>query len=248
MTLVFVAAVLIADYFSNQWIGLVPGYDALRQADMGLAALAYRNFVLTIILLAAGVLLLRRTGRTLWQVTGLQGGAGRGLLISVLAVIPLYLAFAWAFPVADINIPSVLVLTVFMPFTEEIIYRGLAFGFLRRVAGLGFWPAALLPAAFFAAGHIYQQPDDMGALAMTILITGIGAIVFSWLFEKWNTLWAPIFLHILMNFAWELFAAGEGAYAGLLPTVMQFATILIVILLTVFRHRIPLRMLRQRSL
>lgn len=43
---------------------------------------------------------------------------------------------------------------------------------------------------------------------------GHGATTFSRLFEKWDGLWVPLGLHITMNFAWNLFAVGDGAYAG----------------------------------
>ncbi len=218
-------------------IRALPGDSTLREAYPYYVGLSYRSLVEVVLVFAVTAGLLMRRRLSALGVLGLSAAPWTGLKAVGLMVLPLYLVFAVVFSFADMVPMEVLYLAVISPFAEELIYRGFAFGLLRKVAGWGFWPAALLPAAFFAWGHV-DQANDVTSTIMTIALTGGGALVFSWLFEKWGGLWVPLGLHVAMNFAWNLFAVGEGAYAGVLPTVMQLVTIITAITLTRFRHRI----------
>lgn len=230
-----VCAVLVAMEFSL--LRYIPGYSGLREAFPYYIGQSYRSFaeVVFVVAIAAGAL--RGSGQPLLGVLGLNTAPWNGLKAAALMVLPLYAVFAFAFSIAGFVPAEVLYLAFISPFAEELVYRGFAFGMLRKVAGWGFWPAALLPAAFFAWGHL-DQANDLAATIMTVVLVGGGAILFSWLFEKWNGLWVPLALHIMMNFAWNLFAVGDGAFAGTLPTIMQLTTVVAALLITVFRHRI----------
>lgn len=232
-----VVLVLSGLEFESQWIGIIPGYSALREAYPYYVGNSYRSLIEVILVFAVALALLRGAGRGAMDMLGIGGAPWHGLMAAALMVLPLYLVFAFAFTIVEIVPMEVLYLSAISPFAEELAYRGLAFGLLRKVAGWGFWPAALLPAAFFAYGHL-GQASDLTEIIMTLALTGVGALVFAWLFEKWGSLWVPIGLHIAMNFAWNLFAVGDGAYAGLLPTIMQVTTIVLAITLTIYRDKI----------
>ena len=215
----------------------VPGYAALREAYPYFVGQSYRSLIEIVLAIAIAAALLRGTRLTVLGALGLNASPWTGLTAAVVMVLPLYIVFALFFNVAEMVPLEVAYLAVISPFAEELVYRGFAFGLLRKVAGWGFWPAALLPAAFFALGHI-DQANDIAGIAMTVALTGVGALLFAWLFEKWDGLWAPLGLHIAMNFAWNLFAVGDGAYAGTLPTIMQVTTVVAAIVVTLLRQRI----------
>jgi hypothetical protein len=88
-----------------------------------------------------------------------------------------------------------LLILVAAPLAEEVFFRGfLLQGLARR---LPFWPAAVITSALFAVAHIWWQ------LYLPIFVLGL---VFSWLFWRTGSLWAPIAAHATIN-ATSLFAA-----------------------------------------
>lgn len=216
---------------------MLPGYAALRKDYPYYVGQSYRSLLEIILVLVASAVLLRGMRYSVPGTLGLGGQPWTGLTAAALMVLPLYIVFGLFFDVAEMVPPEVLYLAVISPMAEELVYRGFAFGLLRKVAGWGFWPAALLPAAFFAWGHL-DQADDLAGAAMTVALTGVGALLFAWLFEKWDGLWVPLGLHVAMNFAWNLFAVGDGAFAGTLPTIMQLTTVIVAIVVTLLRQRI----------
>lgn len=81
------------------------------------------------------------------------------------------------------------------PFAEELMFRGLLYNALRqRVALL---PAIALQAAVFALVH-YQCPDTRIADVLVVFALGI---IMAGVYEWRKTLWSPIALHTLQNFA-----------------------------------------------
>lgn len=224
--------------YSRELRQFLPGYAWLREAYPYYIGNSYISLAEIVLALVLASFLVRKTDLRVARAIGIDRAPWNDLKAAALMVAPLYLVFAITFGVAEFDPGEVLYLAAISPFAEEVAYRGFAFGLLRKVAGWSFWPAALIPGAFFAWGHVDQAGDLSGA-AMTVAITGGGALIFSWLFEKWDGLWVPLGLHITMNFAWSLFAVGDGAYAGTLPTVMQLATIIMAIAITLYRERIP---------
>ena len=227
-----VFGVLVLDYFGLDILGLVPGYsDWAASQPFYLRGIIF-NLVEIAVVLAAGALLLKsKLGESLRSL-GLRGKVLKGLKPAVIAVIPLYAVFALTMPLPPSwTFGAILYLAVISPIAEEILFRGFMFGFLRRF-GWNFWFAALVPALLFAAGHL-RADFDLSQATGVFLITGIGALIFSWLYERWdNNLWVPIGFHVLMNLAWEVFEVGDSAFAGTLSTVMQVVTLGLAILLT----------------
>jgi hypothetical protein len=68
--------------------------------------------------------------------------------------------------------------------------------------------------------------------------TNFGSLLFAWVYTEWNyNIWAPVFLHMLMNFAWELFSAGDNALGGIYSNVFRVITIALIIFLTIIFKR-----------
>ena len=230
---------LLAILMIGRGLMAIPAYADFAQAH----PFHVRGSVLAALECAAALALVATMSRS-----GAFGAAGRlGLtrnpvpaaVFAALAVIPLYAVFALVMPAAEeMNPPRVLYLALISPIAEEVVFRGYAFGELRRRARLPFWLAALLPALVFGAIHLSGGADPADSLGV-FAITAIGSVFFSWLHERWGfNLWAPIFVHSLMNLAWNVFTAGESAFAGWLPTTMQIVTLVSAILLTeLFRRR-----------
>jgi membrane protease YdiL (CAAX protease family) len=158
----------------------------------------------------------------------------------MLAALPLWAVFSLTLPVAQGVDPwAVLYLAGLSPLAEETVFRAFAYGQLRRL-GWGFWWAVLVPAAVF--GLVHLRPDQSPAqMAGVFLITAVGGLLFSFVYERWGRdLWAPFAVHAAMNLAWQLFAVGESAFAGWLPTVMQAVVAILAVALTLWRDRLPL--------
>ena len=94
---------------------------------------------------------------------------------------------------------AVIALAVFIaPVVEEVLFRGVVFGSLapkhRRLA-------FVVSIALFALYHIWQYA--LGTMDVTMFIYMIAYIpagyALAWVYEKTSSIWAPIFLHMLIN-------------------------------------------------
>lgn len=163
-------------------------------------------------------------------------------IVAIIATLPMMLSAgigsSWTISANPVDL---LYFTILSPVSEEILFRGFAFWMLYRYVRLGFWAAALLPAAVFGAMHMAQSQELMEQVGI-IAITGIGGIWFSWLLMKWENLWVPIAFHILMNFWWELFEAGDNAFGDVIANISRFLTVFLSILFTVRKDKLPVIM------
>jgi len=75
-----------------------------------------------------------------------------------------------------------------VPITEEILFRGILFRWLRQ--RLDFWPAAAISAALFAAAH--QRIDQMA------IVAALG-LALAWLTERSRSLVPAILMHQTYN-------------------------------------------------
>lgn len=82
------------------------------------------------------------------------------------------------------------------PLAEEIVFRGLVFGFLRR---WGFLPAALGSTLLFVLAHSSGRGLPLPQT--------IGGLLFAAAYEKEKNLLVPITLHVLGNLAIYILAA-----------------------------------------
>lgn len=84
---------------------------------------------------------------------------------------------------------------------EEFFFRGFLFTNLRRLAGGGF--AYGFSASVFALYHIAMITGWFSPVLYGLVMAGLvaGGIIFNWLNEKLNTLYASWLVHMFANFA-----------------------------------------------
>ena len=102
--------------------------------------------------------------------------------------LPLSGAEAWSQP--SYLLMLMLGVVVLAPLMEEMIFRGLLFGWLRR--HLGLWQAAALAALAHAVLHF-----DLGALPGLFILF----LFLAWIYEYSQSLWIPAIVHGVHNFA-----------------------------------------------
>jgi uncharacterized protein len=129
----------------------------------------------------------------------------------------------------DLHVSDIAWKGIFGPFAEEFVYRGLALGILIRWCGWPIWLAFIWPALFFGVTH-FGQGQDWGSIAGIVAITGLGGILFGWLFVRWGfNLWPAILLHVGLNSLWLVFDLGENALGGWLGNILRLTIIAIAI-------------------
>ena len=84
------------------------------------------------------------------------------------------------------------------PLVEETLVRGLLFGVLRRKSRI---LAYVVTIVFFALLHVWQYIASQQFLGifMAALQYVPAGIALGWTYEKSNTIWAPIALHMVIN-------------------------------------------------
>ncbi|MBK8045199.1 MAG: CPBP family intramembrane metalloprotease [Haliscomenobacter sp.] len=118
---------------------------------------------------------------------GVATRARQGIGIGLLGALPmLFGAAALAGFRIRLDPGSIFTGCVLAAVAEELLYRGFLFGQLFRHSRLGFFPAGLMGALIFGAGHLYQSQDP-STMAGIFLITMMGGLWFSWLYVEWGT-------------------------------------------------------------
>lgn len=152
----------------------------LRPADLGLRGTPLYWFLagigLSVVALpvrvAAGLIVHFALGGTLENVSGVDSAA----------LFPLVAHPAWT------GAPIVLLGGVLVPLTEEIVFRGVLYGWLRKHMGV---PLALLVSAV-AFGSIHSG-------VATAVAAGIMGLILAVSYEYSKSLWVPVVLHALNN-------------------------------------------------
>lgn len=85
-------------------------------------------------------------------------------------------------------IAMVLLGGVIIPIAEEAFFRGVLYTWMRQYAPA--WAAILLSSMIFGALH-----GDISVAGATFVM----GIILAWFYERSNSLWAPITIHILNN-------------------------------------------------
>lgn len=94
---------------------------------------------------------------------------------------------------------------------------------------------------FFGGAHLLQG-SDLGSLAGVVAITGIGGVLFGWLFVRWgHNLWPPFLLHAGLNGLWSVFDLGEDALGGWLGNGLRLGIVAIAIATTFWLAPRPAR-------
>ncbi|MEX0273174.1 MAG: lysostaphin resistance A-like protein [Flavobacteriaceae bacterium] len=173
-------------------------------------------------------------GRTnLTKSLGLKEPMWKGAFFAFLCTLPMFMGFAIFFKFnTELTLNGILINGLAAAFFEELYYRGFLFGQLYRYTKWGFIPSVLIGALVFGFVHIYQGTGLYETLGI-FLITFLGGILFAWAYAEWNyNIWVPIFLHLFMNLAWDMFSVSDTALGGIYSNVFRVATIALIIILT----------------
>jgi len=191
------------------------------------------SYLITGIPLFIGTLLIGKR-MDFFQNLGLDKSIIKGFLFALACTFPMYIGFSVIFEFnPNIKINTILIGVISAGFFEELYYRGFLFGLPFRKTKLGFILSVFFGALYFGLLHLYQSTEFSELLGI-FLITFLGGILFAWVYSEWNfNIWVPVFLHMLMNLAWELFSVSDNALGGIYSNVFRFLTIALVIILTV---------------
>ena len=165
---------------------------------------------------------------------GLERHPGRALLLGLVLTAPMAAGLAWHAPLAlSPGTPMALIRHAVLPgFGEELLYRGLLFGLLFRLAGWGFLPAALTGALLFGGAHL-SQGGDVAETAGIFAITALGGVWFAWLYVEWDfDLWVPVAFHLLMNAWWVVFPVADTALGPLWTVGLRLAVLALSVAVT----------------
>jgi len=131
------------------------------------------------------------------------GGLSQGLIwsaafgvVALLGFIPCFLLSINPFALMRMPLPEgrvalaafYLVGGIIGPVAEELFFRGVVFGFVRR---WGFWPAMIISTSLFVLAHLSGNRIPVTQL--------VGGVAFSVAYEKTNSLVTPMIIHILGN-------------------------------------------------
>ncbi|MDR7194557.1 CPBP family glutamic-type intramembrane protease [Luteimonas terrae] len=168
-------------------------------------------------LVALGMAAVLTRPRDALAALGLDGRPMRALLLGLLLTAPMVAVLAFKAPLTlTADTPHALARHALLPgFGEELLYRGLLFGLLFRLAGWGFLPAALMAALLFGGAHLTQGGQAVEAAGI-FAITALGAVWFAWLYVEWDfDLWVPVAFHVLINAWWVVFPVADNALGPL---------------------------------
>lgn len=226
-----IAVFLWLDLFHLDLFRAVAGDWSGAARTAALVALAY----LPHWIVALGLAAVLTRPRDALRLLGLDGRPLRALLLGLLVTAPMVLALALKAPLTwTADTPHALMRHALLPgFGEELLYRGLLFGLLVRLAGWGFMPAALTGAVVFGAAHLSQGGSPIEAAGIAAL-TALGGVWFAWLYIEWDfDLWVPAMLHILMNAWWVLFPVADNALGPVWAVAVRLLVIALSIVVTV---------------
>lgn len=87
---------------------------------------------------------------------------------------------------------------VIAPVVEETLVRGLIFGSIRPKSRIGAYCASIL---FFSLMHVwaYVPTEGLGPVLLAAAQYIPASIALGWTYEKANTVWAPIAVHMAIN-------------------------------------------------
>lgn len=169
------------------------------------------------------------SGRSLRQIgttSGICAPAGWAAVFAVVLFVPAAIATSYLAPLrADVTAPDFAWQVVGAPFVEEIAFRGVALGMLMQFCGWRFVPAALLPAVLFGLAHAVQGSDVMETAGI-VAITGLGGLLFAWLFVQWGmNIWPPFVVHAGLNGLFFFYDVGTNAMGGWAGNGVRFAVV-----------------------
>ncbi|MHC4341962.1 MAG: lysostaphin resistance A-like protein [Planctomycetota bacterium] len=143
---------------------------------------------------------------------GLGGPVARGCIVGLVIGLPYLLLGAVTGGAIAFEWPMVRVYAT-GPFAEEWFFRGVLVLAFVRLAGVSFWPTAIVSGALFGAVHVQWTADGFAQGWPHGLVTTAGGIWYAWLAREWGrNLWVVIVAHALMNLASPWYGTGNAAW------------------------------------
>jgi len=226
LTLITLAALAIAEWMQAILV-LAPAYRHVYRHYPYYVPETFKNLCAVAVCL---ITLYATRQRPLRRALALDRRLLTALLFALAASSPMLIGFGLTRTSAVTDWISLLYLSFFSPFIEEVLTRGFGFLSLRR-AGWGVWPAALACALVTGLTHI-EKGHTVASILGLFFFTALGSATFCWLVERWGSLWFAFGLHALMNFWWELFNVAPTALGGWYAAVLQNGSVLLAILIT----------------
>jgi hypothetical protein len=194
-------------------------------------------------------ILIMHGNRDFFNGLGLNNSITKGLFFPLVWTLPMFIGFSIMFDFnSNISWTVILLNVVAAGFFEELYFRGFLFGQPFRYTHIGFLLSVITGAVLFGLVHLYQG-NDISELIGIFLITFSGGLFFAWIFAEWDyNIWMPVFLHLFMNLAWELFSVSSNALGDLYANIFRTATIICAIVFTVLykkRKKIPFEINRR---
>jgi membrane protease YdiL (CAAX protease family) len=165
-------------------------------------------------------------------------------LVSSFAAAALAFAVAYAIFVAFRFTPempphkTIFGMVVVAGITEELLFRGFALTQLLR-AGLTAPQALGITSLLFGLAHapVVWASGDPLALFLEVAITGIAGLVLGIVMLLMNgSVFAPMALHMSINFVWEVFAVAPNAIGGPEGIVARVAAALVALAMALGWH------------
>ncbi|HYX68428.1 MAG TPA: type II CAAX endopeptidase family protein [Terriglobales bacterium] len=146
-----------------------------------------------------------------WQGLGL-GFASITALLLVMRAAGVFRFGSMALHGREIGMWAIVYLLVFLLVALREEFRARGYGLFTLTAGLGFWPASILSAAFFGYSHHLNAGEDW----IGLLNAGAFGLLLCFLLRRTGDLWMPIGVH--MAFDWgETFFYGVANSGQSLP-------------------------------
>jgi membrane protease YdiL (CAAX protease family) len=147
-------------------------------------------------------------------------------------------------------------INILLAMGEELGWRGFL---LPRLLPAGQWRAILISGVIWGVWHApvilqgynYPQHPVLGVLLMTVS-TVLLAVIFSWLYLKTRSPWAPALGHASLN-AWGglpilfLVPGFDTAYGGIIISVTGWVVLAAVIGVLVLTRQLPVRMQEEQA-
>lgn len=90
---------------------------------------------------------------------------------------------------------------------------------------------------FFGLSQFWQVETPV-EIAGVAAITGLGGLLFGWLYARWGfNIWPPILELARLNGVWTFFALGKNALGGEIGNIVRFGTVALTLHVTLAMRR-----------
>lgn len=132
-------------------------------------------------------------------VSGLAGGL---LLWYLFRLLPWPLTnpdhISWADQYRYSPAATVLIVVVLMPVIEEVLFRGLLFGILRRYSRTMAWIASVVLFMIYSVWTFAVAYGKIGYLVLAFQYMP-AALALTWCYDRGGSIWSPAVLHMIFN-------------------------------------------------